>query len=189
MQTNNINKILQHFIKSNNTNYENIINIINMGANINTIDIYGNTILMKACLFYNFNLVKYLLLNGADVNIYNSKRDTAFIKACSVINNLDIIKELLLYGADINAQNYRGETALKKALINNDITTCNILLNNNIVINPKRNNINIISYDVNFDHIKSIDENDDIDYHDNINQVNNINYTYQEEIILDNHDY
>ncbi|WP_104618359.1 ankyrin repeat domain-containing protein [Brachyspira murdochii] len=62
----------------------------------------------------HLEVVKYLLENGANVNLKNITDVSALILA-SMDNHLEIVKYLLDKGADINAKDNYGKTALMYA--------------------------------------------------------------------------
>ena len=68
------------------------------GADVNSVNNDGNTLLLEACIKNNTEIVKILLAYGADVNIRNGKQKIAIIVASST-GNLDIVKMLLEHGA------------------------------------------------------------------------------------------
>jgi ankyrin repeat protein len=104
---------------------ENLIKWLDLGANINYRDIYGNTILHKVIRDNLLSTVKFLLERGADPNIGNRYGHTPlmFILVALFIrkdDSIDITKELIYYGANLNIENYRGDTFYKLLLNNNN---------------------------------------------------------------------
>ena len=79
---------------------------------INT-EIDGNNDLITASGTGNFDMVKYLVKNGADVNARDISGDTA-LSIASEKENWEIAKYLIEHGADINTECY-GKTALIRA--------------------------------------------------------------------------
>ena len=59
-------------------------------------------------------MVRFLVANGADVNIQTNNGETALIQAARV-GALEMVHFLVANGADINAQTNSGETALMEA--------------------------------------------------------------------------
>jgi ankyrin repeat protein len=106
---------------------------VNSGTNVNSTDIAGQTALMYASEQGRVEVVKYLVENGADVNMKSTAygcRGTALIYAASA-NRITVMSYLLKHGADINATTYNKETALFWATAKGYIKAVNLLLNNN----------------------------------------------------------
>ena len=81
-----------------------VLHIIRQGADINSQNIYGNTVLhMSAALGYD-KFLKYLIELGADVNTVNEEGNTPLHVA--VYNGFSKSAKLLIdAGADINLSN------------------------------------------------------------------------------------
>lgn len=62
-------------------NLETIKRLINLGVDLNALDIYGNTSLMWACYEGNAKIAKLLLDNGADWTVENKVGQTALLVA------------------------------------------------------------------------------------------------------------
>jgi ankyrin repeat protein len=108
--------------------------LVEQGANVNAVDNHNNspgehgtTALMYASVNpayigllgvanadTRFNIVKYLVEHGADVNAKNAKGRTALMWA-STNRRLEIVKYLVEHGADVNPKDYEGSTALLNA--------------------------------------------------------------------------
>ena len=90
---------------------------------INSQDDIGRSPLYKACAMGNFNVVKYLIEKGADVNA-ESKKELLYARIPlhkAVENcNLKIVKHLLLKGVRIQEKNEECKTALHIAVENDD---------------------------------------------------------------------
>ena len=67
--------------------------------------------LLKASYKGRLEIVKYLVVKGANVNAKDHYDSTALMMA-SRRNNLEIVKYLVRNGANVNAKNNYGETAL-----------------------------------------------------------------------------
>lgn len=103
---------------------------INSGKDVNSKDIAGQTALMYASETGRLEVVKYLVDNGADVNVQSGGhgRGTALIYA-SAANRITVMEYLLEHGADINATTPFNETALFWATAQGHVKAVNLLLN------------------------------------------------------------
>lgn len=133
-----------------------LVNVfLNMGANINVQDIYGNTPLHEAVLKKNKSMVTELLRLGADTRIANSQGNTPLDIAkspdyndiffliighnfrCALqpnnklehYNACNFFRELLDMGYNINNQDFNGDTFLHQAVCDNNIPMVTELLN------------------------------------------------------------
>jgi len=88
-------------------NVEMVSLLLELGANPNIQDYYGNTALMYS---KNVKITKKLLKYQADPNIPNEKGETPIIKAAK-IEDLGIIKQLLKHGADPHTTDNNGYDA------------------------------------------------------------------------------
>ncbi|MEL4896292.1 ankyrin repeat domain-containing protein [Crocosphaera sp. Alani8] len=92
--------------------------LIKNGADINIIpkskSKFAYTALMEATNENYFKLVKFLLNNGANVNLKNEAGMTALMIAAEE-GYVNILQLLLEKGADVNIKNESGETALNLA--------------------------------------------------------------------------
>ena len=86
--------------------------LVDNGANVNNPTDIGSTPLRVACYFDDkFEIVKYLVEKGADVNAKNIYKSTCMMKI-GYTGNYDIAQYLLKKGADPNKKDVDGETAL-----------------------------------------------------------------------------
>jgi hypothetical protein len=144
---------------------------------INNQNNFGETILHIACNLELIDLIKYLLDNNANVNIYDNTQLTPIFYAIT-LGNYDIV-ELLLSKADINIQDINGNVPIIYSFQEKNEKIYNILLNkftnyNAINLNGRTILHNIL-YDIiddksilnKFNIIKLI-ENTDLNYQDNI---------------------
>lgn len=90
-------------------------NALNQGANVDA-NIEKNPALIYATLQKNINLTRFLLNNGANVNIQNVLGETAFINASS-LDDIKMMRLLLEYGANQNLKTKDGKTALDYAML------------------------------------------------------------------------
>jgi ankyrin repeat protein len=84
------------------------------GADVNTANTAGKTVLMMAAAFGNARIVDILLAEGADVNAKDKSQSTALI-AAAYNGNLHVVKSLLARGADVNVKSKNGVTAMSTA--------------------------------------------------------------------------
>jgi len=87
-------------------------------VNINEQGRFGSSALYSACNFNRLNVVRFLLENGADVNIADNKGTTPLMLASDNCN-INLVRLLLDNGADIHMTDDRGRTALIRACISN----------------------------------------------------------------------
>ena len=84
---------------------------------VNATNINYETALMKALEYGYFEIVKYLVKHGADVNARDNTNKTALMYA-SKWGQLEMVKCLVEHGADINTKDIDDKTALKYAFEN-----------------------------------------------------------------------
>lgn len=99
--------------------YKKICELIKEVPDINRRDEKGNTYLMVAAVNYKEDIVKLLLLNGADPNIGDNAgvRPLAYLFLKENVKKDNIIKLLLQYGADPSRQDKPGQNAFDFAKI------------------------------------------------------------------------
>lgn len=75
-----------------------MLNVVKWGikqnANVNSIDVFGNTALTAAAKFNHFSVVKYLVEHGANVNVQNNDRDTP-VQLAGKNRNREMVRFLL----------------------------------------------------------------------------------------------
>jgi len=105
-----------------NANREMVQLLLGAGANVNTRDRSGQTVLMMLGEKITADIVWDLVNSGGKVNLRDEDGDTALGNAAE-INNLDVLKVLLDAGAKVNTRNNDGVTPLMRAasegLVNN----------------------------------------------------------------------
>lgn len=111
---------LEHAVR--NANREMVQLLLSSGANVNTTNAAGETVLMMLDSDATTDLVWDLLNAGAGVNLKDNTGTTALMQA-ALSNNLEALKTLLDAGAEVNARNKQKRTALMLAasegLVNN----------------------------------------------------------------------
>ena len=85
--------------------------LLNHGADIETSNEWGASVLQVAIEFQNFPLMELLLKAGADVKRKNADRVSWFFTAV-VKNNIPIVEILLKYGASLDERDASGNTVL-----------------------------------------------------------------------------
>jgi len=99
-------------------------------------DEFGWTVLMAASNAGKIEIVKYLVINGADINIIDkSEYGASALKNASSKGYLDIVKYLVVNGADVNLQVNNGSTALMSASALGDIGIVKYLVVNDADVN------------------------------------------------------
>jgi len=113
--------------------------LLDHNANVNAIDLYGNT-----PLHFGGNnqvpIVQLLLERGADVTARNIIGETplhTILQRNSI--NLDIIQSLIEYGADMEAQDYQGLTPVHLTAILRRPRVLQRLLDNGAYVSPISN--------------------------------------------------
>ncbi len=97
------------------------------GADAQTVDVDGSTLLMLAARSGNAENVQRLLEAGCDVRAVNSYGDTAFHWAAAC-GRIDVLELLLKAGAEKDAKNIFGQTPLMAAIGAEDVETVARLL-------------------------------------------------------------
>ena len=97
-------------------NFEEVKSMLASGVNID-IESSGHqswTALMAASTFGKTEMVKYLILKGANVKVKLEKGETTLIQSAQNDNNEEIVEALLKAGVEIDAQTKDGLTALMR---------------------------------------------------------------------------
>lgn len=89
-----------------------ITELIELNAEIETVDIDGNNALIFAVNYSNIPILKLLLKNGAIPNVFNENNHSALMLA-TMRENYDIAKILLQFGADVNLTKITTNSGLK----------------------------------------------------------------------------
>ena len=85
--------------------------LIEAGANINAVDIDGETALFKSCGKPNHEVTNILIDAGANVNSENSRGETPLFRA-SLIDNVEIVQKLIEKGAHLDLTTKYGQSPL-----------------------------------------------------------------------------
>jgi ankyrin repeat protein len=92
--------------------------LLRYGADINAVANSGNTPLLISCVGADrYEIVKFLLDNGADASVKNKNKETVLIRAAP-FGDTATISLLLKKGVDINLRDQGGATALIQAVAN-----------------------------------------------------------------------
>jgi len=110
--------------------FEIIKYLIENGADVDTVNDYGQTILMFACKSNHLKMVQYLVEKGIQINATDNNNDTALILSCKY-NNYVIAKYLVEKGAQINIITSYKYTALTYACDNNNLKLVKLLIKEN----------------------------------------------------------
>jgi len=109
---------LLNVCKDINENLPEVERLIESGANVNAVTPFGRTPLMSATAYGHINIVRFLLENGADINIKDTHNGwTALMFSTGLKNEEFEIAQLLIEnGADVNETSTKhGATALMMA--------------------------------------------------------------------------
>ncbi len=105
--------------------------LLDMGANVNTIDAYsGKTAITEAVLNNRIESLEALIARGANINFQNQSGNSPLMIA-TLMDRLKIIEILLQHEPDINATNKDGETAAEIAAKFNHPEILQMLLDRN----------------------------------------------------------
>jgi len=101
----------------------------------------GWTALMIALRYNkNINISKFLIENGADVNLVSDDKWNALMHACYHVEDLELIKLLMEAGSNLNQQSNAGWTALMYSIrYNRNAKVSEILIENGADINLVNN--------------------------------------------------
>ncbi|AID46542.1 ankyrin repeat protein [Pigeonpox virus] len=107
-----LSELLYESIKTDNPEIVSLI--LDLGANINKRDFYGNIPLQTSIIYQTSNVFTLLLQKGADVNAKNSDGNTILhtLAACCKFKE---IKLALNLGSDINSVNINGRTPIEES--------------------------------------------------------------------------
>jgi ankyrin repeat protein len=115
---------------------KNIELLIEKGADINSKNMDGETVLMNAIQNGNTELVELLIKNGAEINGKSKDGETALMYAAQN-GNTELVARLIKNGAEINGKSKDGETALMFAIFENHTEIVELLIENGANINAQ----------------------------------------------------
>jgi ankyrin repeat protein len=108
--------------------------IINTDADVNILNILGNTVIYFAVCNNNLDMVQLLIDYGANLN-WNINYN---VNLFTITKNKTMLKLLIKNGANIDMDaGYPGCTLLYYAIVNNDYDMIDFLLDNNINVNSQ----------------------------------------------------
>lgn len=99
--------------------------LINYGANVNSVSDTGSTPVRSACFMSHRDVVMYLVNHGADILKPNYNGGTCLINS---VQSVSLCRFLLRRGADVNAQDVQLKTALHYAIQEHRFDTTRLLL-------------------------------------------------------------
>lgn len=117
----------------------NVERVLAAGANVNIKNERGNPALIVAIAwsYGDTEIIKLLLVRGADVNATENSIGATALAFASSDGHTEIIRLLLENGADINAKDINGYTPLIEATFNNEVEVGRLLLERGADINAK----------------------------------------------------
>jgi ankyrin repeat protein len=110
--------------------------ISNLSLYVNVKDKPGYNPLLKAVSEGHEDIVKFLLVSGADINAKNIDDETALVKAADK-GNTKIVEILINNKANVNINIKNGKTALCKAIKKGHLEIVKLLLNAGADVNAK----------------------------------------------------
>jgi pectate lyase len=106
------------------------------GADVNSKNSQGETLLYSAALEGRKDIVEFLIIQGADINSKNSQAKTA-LHAAAVGGHKDVVELLIAKGVDINVLSSMNQTPLYLAVSNKHKEVVELLLAKGADINIK----------------------------------------------------
>ena len=119
--------LLMRAMRESNIQEQDVVRLIEFGADVNESDWSGCTILHWAICPNKDKVIQSLLAASVDVNKKNKYGDTPLHYA-AIRNANEAIITLLYAGADINLQNKKGDTPLHRAVRDNAAEMITLLL-------------------------------------------------------------
>jgi len=106
---------LLHYAAQSNTRVSVLKYFISQGANPNTRDYFGATLLSKVAQFNKVEVLKYILSQGISINTRDCHGGTLLHDAARFNPSVDVLKYLVASGIDVNSQDNNGNTPLYEA--------------------------------------------------------------------------
>ena len=129
VETENKGYVLEFYVNSNDIeSLKTILKLYPQHIDTYNTEYFGETPLFNATETDNYEISKFLLENGADVDAANFEDNTTPLINSSYNNNIKITQLLLDYDADINKTNKYGDTALHWACRKGYIDIVRLLL-------------------------------------------------------------
>jgi len=98
--------------------------LIELGADVNLVNVYGRSALFYAVHYGHFKMVKILVAKGAQINLQTLNGSTPLmegvVRGLIVDDEIRIVHFLIDHGADVNIKDKEGHTALYYAKKNQD---------------------------------------------------------------------
>lgn len=111
--------------------------ILDAGVPLDEADRIGWTPLLRSVCSPRFDLARFLITKGADVNRGSLDKSMFPLLSAARYANVDLVELLVSKGADVNARNSQGDTALHAACIFNRDDTIAFLVKNGADISAK----------------------------------------------------
>jgi len=117
-----------------------IMNVIEHGVDINARNISGHAAIHLATATGNSDVVRLLLVNGADVNAVGTDSGRTSLHYAASLGHVDLCELLVRYGANTDAQTVKLETPLHLAIANGHREVVAILLKYSARLNIRDEN-------------------------------------------------
>ncbi|XP_015911207.1 protein fem-1 homolog A [Parasteatoda tepidariorum] len=101
--------------------------LVEHGADVDSVSDTGSTPVRSACFMTHYEIVVYLVTNGANILKPNFNGGTCLINS---VQSVPLCEFLIRKGADVNAQDIQLKTALHYAIQEHRIDTAKLLLEN-----------------------------------------------------------
>jgi len=124
---------LHYAVQKEECNISMITKLIIYGANVNAKNEYGTSPLHRIAEYGTVFLAKLLVGFGADVNVFDSQRQTPLHLATN--DRKSMVEYLISQNADVNAQSTAGYTPLHHAVIHRNFEIVKLLIENGADIN------------------------------------------------------
>ncbi len=113
-----------------------VIKLLKEGVDINAVDVFGDTPLLKSIKYNKADVAEILLENNANVNLANHLKETP-LHIAAKNKEAGIVEALLKKGADINLANNNGNTALHDAVKSGHPEIITLLINAGVNVTAK----------------------------------------------------